>query len=63
MRTVHIVHDITEHKKAEADRKKLINELKEALKETKTFRGILPFCSFCKKIRDDKGYWEKALYL
>jgi len=23
-------------------------------------RGILPLCSFCKKIRDDKGYWEQA---
>ena len=34
--------------------------LREASKEIKTLRGILPFCSFCKKIRDDKGYWEQV---
>jgi len=56
MRAVHIVRDITERKKAEEDRKKLITELREALKEIKTLRGILPLCSFCKKTRDDRGY-------
>jgi hypothetical protein len=56
MRAVHIVRDITERKKAEEYRKKLITELREALKEIKTLRGRLPFCSFCKKTRDDKGY-------
>ena len=52
--------DITRRKQAEEEREKLIDELQEALKEIKTLRGILPFCSFCKKIRDDKGYWEKV---
>jgi cache domain-containing protein len=42
------------------EREKLIKELQEALKEIKTLRGILPLCSFCKKIRDDKGYWEQV---
>ena len=55
-----IVHDITDRKQAEEEREKLINELQEALKEIKTLRGILPLCSFCKKIRDDKGYWEQV---
>ncbi len=36
------------------------NELTKALKEIKTLRGILPICSFCKKIRDDEGYWEQV---
>lgn len=32
--------------------------------EIKILRGILPLCSFCKKIRDDKGYWEQVdIYL
>jgi AmiR/NasT family two-component response regulator len=35
-------------------------ELKKALAEIQTLRGILPICSFCKKIRDDKGYWESV---
>ena len=34
--------------------------LEDALKEIKTLKGILPICSFCKNIRDDKGYWEKV---
>lgn len=32
--------------------------LKKSLAEVRTLRGILPICSGCKKIRDDKGYWE-----
>jgi transcriptional regulator with GAF, ATPase, and Fis domain len=34
-------------------------ELERTLKEVKTLRGLLPICSSCKKIRDDKGYWTK----
>ena len=52
--------NITERKQTEEEREKLINELQVALKEIKTLRGILPLCSFCKKIRDDKGYWEQV---
>jgi hypothetical protein len=26
---------------------------------TKILSGLLPICAWCKKIRDDKGYWEK----
>ncbi len=33
---------------------------KKAEKEIQTLRGILPICSFCKKIRDDGGYWEQV---
>ena len=33
--------------------------LQEALGEIKTLRGILPVCSYCKNIRDDKGYWSQ----
>jgi predicted ester cyclase len=32
----------------------------QLLEEIKTLREILPLCSFCKKIRDDKGYWEQV---
>ena len=37
----------------------LIEKLKQALKEIKTLRGILPICSVCKKIRNDQGYYEQ----
>ena len=43
----------------EKEQKDLINELKNALGEIKTLRGIVPICSHCKKIRDDKGYWNQ----
>jgi hypothetical protein len=37
----------------------LIRELKSALAEVKTLSGLLPICAHCKKIRDDKGYWNR----
>jgi PAS domain S-box-containing protein len=55
-----VCRDITGRKKAEAEKEALISELQEALKEIKTLRGILPLCSFCKKIRNDRGYWEQV---
>ena len=52
--------DISKRKQVEKEREKLITELQTALAEVKTLRGILPLCSYCKKIRDDKGYWEQV---
>ena len=34
-------------------------DLQEALSQVKTLSGMLPICSHCKKIRDDKGYWKQ----
>jgi transcriptional regulator with GAF, ATPase, and Fis domain len=45
--------------RAEKEREKLIKELKEALANVKTLRGLLPICSSCKKVRDDQGYWKR----
>ena len=59
-RVLVFIEDITERKLAEEEREKLIKELQESIKEIKTLRGILPLCSHCKKIRDDKGYWEQV---
>jgi PAS domain S-box-containing protein len=53
-----IAHDISERKKNEQEREKFITELEEAIAEIKTLRGIIPICSYCKKIRDDKGAWD-----
>ena len=44
---------------AERERDRLIGELKDALSKVKQLSGLLPFCSYCKKIRDDKGYWNQ----
>jgi ABC-type amino acid transport substrate-binding protein len=51
--------EIEERKKVEEDRKKLIEELQKTLAEIKTLQGIIPICSHCKQIRDDKGLWNQ----
>lgn len=35
-------------------------ELAQALNEIGTLRGIVPICMHCKKIRNDKGFWEQV---
>jgi sensor domain CHASE-containing protein len=45
---------IKERKKSEETKERLIKELQDAIAEIRTLRDILPLCSFCKKIRDDK---------
>ena len=54
-----LMTDITARKIAEEEREKLIIELKEALSNVKVLSGLLPICASCKKIRNDKGYWEQ----
>ncbi len=53
---LYVERDITERKWAEKERESLISELQKALSEVKKLSGLLPICSSCKKIRDDKGY-------
>ena len=50
---------IEERKTVEAEKEKLIVELKKALREVKRLGGLLPICASCKKIRDDQGYWNQ----
>ena len=51
--------DIIERKKLYDQREELIHELQNALSKVKTLSAFLPICSSCKKIRDDKGYWQQ----
>jgi len=51
--------DITERKLAEEEREGLIEKLQTALDNIRTLKGMLPICASCKKIRDDKGYWNQ----
>jgi sigma-B regulation protein RsbU (phosphoserine phosphatase) len=37
-----------------------IHELEEALNEVKRLQGLLPICSYCKKIRNEANYWEQV---
>jgi hypothetical protein len=51
--------EILARKETEAELANTIVELKKAFAEVKTLSGMLPICSGCKKIRDDKGYWQQ----
>ena len=51
--------EIEKRQQSEAEKEVVINDLQQALKEIKTLQGILPICSHCNKIRDDKGSWSK----
>ena len=53
------INNITGNKRKENEREKLVHELQDALAKIKTLRGLLPICASCKKIRDDKGYWNQ----
>lgn len=41
------------------ERDKLVDGLTEALTRVKTLSGLLPICASCKKVRDDRGYWNQ----
>jgi len=51
--------EIAERKRLEEDKENVIVELRKALAEVKQLSGFLPICASCKKIRDDKGYWQQ----
>ena len=40
--------------------KKRVQELQEAVAHIKTLQGLLPICSYCKKIRNDRNYWQQV---
>lgn len=52
--------DISDRKQYEAEREMLVFELREALAQVKTLSGLIPICGWCKKIRDDSGYWQSV---
>ena len=44
---------------AQADLAAKVDELRHAIEHIKTLRGVVPICAWCKKIRDDEGYWKQ----
>jgi PAS domain S-box-containing protein len=54
-----IIRDISERKQHEKERDALIDNLKKSLAKVRKLSGLLPICASCKKIRDDKGYWNQ----
>jgi PAS domain S-box-containing protein len=57
---VHVARDISEQKQTALVRETLIGDLQEALAKLKLLSGLLPICSICKRIRNDRGCWEQV---
>lgn len=55
-----VVYDMTERKKSEDERKKLDKELSEAHAKVKALGELVPICASCKRIRNDKGFWDSV---
>lgn len=55
-----ITRDISRQKQAEYERQQLIESLMAASKEVQALSGLLPICASCKRVRDDKGYWQQV---
>jgi len=53
-----LISEIEERKRAEEKIKTSFLELQQAHENIKQLKGLLPICASCKKIRDDKGYWN-----
>jgi hypothetical protein len=41
----------------ELEQRRISADLVSVLESVKTLRGLLPMCSYCKGIRNDRGYW------
>lgn len=50
---------IIQLKREQKKREKINFHLEKALSQVKTLSGLLPICSHCKNVRDDKGYWNQ----
>ena len=64
LKIIGVTREITERKKVERKQNELIRKLEEVLaekerllKEIKVLQGLLPICSGCKRIRDDRDRW------
>ena len=55
-----ISRDVTKVKQANYEREELIKRLTNAANQVRTLSGMLPICASCKRIRDDKGYWQQV---
>ncbi len=53
-----VLRDITKEKQIQKEKEDLIADLRAALHQVQTLEGLLPICASCKKIRDDRGYWN-----
>lgn len=58
--SLNLKHEMDWRKSHEKELEALNKKLTEHIEQIKTLRGFIPICSSCKKIRDEKGYWESV---
>ena len=44
----------------ESELRDRVQELENALERVKQLQGLIPICSYCKKVRDDSDYWHRV---
>ena len=52
-------HYVTERIHATRERERMLGELQAVLAEVRKLSNLLPICAWCKKIRNDQGYWDQ----
>ena len=58
LRVVGTHTDITDRKQTDMENQRLLGELRQALENMKTLKGLIPICAHCKKIRNNEGIWQ-----
>ncbi len=59
LRRTELAEQIANLARVQDEKKILIQRLQKSLAEVRTLKSFLPVCSYCKKIRDDAGYWSQ----
>jgi hypothetical protein len=59
-RRTELLDEIRQREKLEVEQAHSISQLEDALSHVRTLSGLLPICAWCKKIRDDQGYWTQV---
>ena len=54
-----ICRDVTARKRVEEERERLLADLQEAIARLSRLQGLLPICAWCRRVRDDEGYWRE----
>jgi hypothetical protein len=55
-----LVEQTRRREEAEAEKAQLTPRLARALADVSHLKKLLPMCSSCKRVRNDKGYWDQG---
>ena len=59
-RTSMFIRDLTEHEQRESALQRANAQLTRALEEVRQLQGIVPICSYCKRVRADADFWQQV---